>query len=132
MFFVGVDSRLEWSLLRKRGGDSGGFKSEGLSSAEGSGGNGIVGIEYSLGKAYDETEGIFLCRAPLSNRLPSNVGRGGGDSFEELMLLAGETPLIFDNNYVCQPDPDRLSYLFIAASSWNIPFYWGIFNLDIY
>jgi len=49
------------SLLRNRGGDSGGLKD---STGSGEGGNGIVGIEYSFGKAYEvlEAEVFFLCR----------------------------------------------------------------------
>jgi hypothetical protein len=65
-----------------------------MSGYDGSGGNGIVGIEYSLGNAY-ELEGVFLCRVK-SRR--SNAVRGGDpcDDCDEL----GETPLIFDNNYI--------------------------------
>lgn len=102
VFLVGVDSTLEWSLLRNRCGDPGRFSSS-ESSIEGSGGNGIVGIEYSLGNACDEEteEGVLLCRLD-SNLCPNNVGLVIGIESFELALEAGETPLIFDNNYKSQ------------------------------
>ena len=64
---VGVDSIL-LSFRRNRGGDSGGFKFSRIESFDGEGGRGIVGMEYSLGNAYDELDdGSFRCRLE-SNR----------------------------------------------------------------
>jgi hypothetical protein len=57
----------------------------------GDGGSGIVGMEYSFGKAY-EYEVDFLCR--LNSR--GLNARGGDPDCDEF----GDTPLIFDSNWM--------------------------------
>ena len=96
--FVGVEStELVASRLLKRGGDSSGLRED--KSSVNSGGIGIVGIEYSLGNAYDELGGNFLClddddSPPNKLVFCTGADTDSPDSTDE----AGETPLIFESN----------------------------------
>jgi len=87
---------------RKREGDSGGFGA-GTISSDGDGGIGIVGMEYSLGKAWPtkDADSLFVCRENNRDPIPPNkVARPPDteiESFEETDDV-GETPRIFDNS----------------------------------
>jgi hypothetical protein len=75
----------------------------GMSSSDGEGGMGIVGMEYSFGNAWPTSDGDSRFVGRGNNReltAPSNVGLAPAttaESFEETED-AGETPRILDSN----------------------------------
>jgi len=87
---------------RKREGDSG-RSGTGMLSSGGDGGMGIVGMEYSLGKAWPtkDADSRFVGRENNRDPIPpSKVARlpaAETESFDETDD-AGETPRIFDNS----------------------------------